>query len=551
MPKVPFWIFILLAALYFSAVRLDVMDIDASQYAEISREMMQTDNWLHVYDRGMDYLDKPPFLFWASALSMKLFGVNNFGYRFPSILFALLGIYAAYRLARRLYDEPTGRVAALILGVSQGMFLWTNDVRTDTILMGSTAAALWLIADWQATRKLWQLLASCAFIAIGMMTKGPIALMVPVFCFASHWVLQRNWKAFVRPQYLLDIVVIAVLLVPMSTGLYQQFDLHPEKMVNGQTGVSGLRFFYWSQSFGRITGESPWNNNAPFSFLYESMLWAFLPWILLFTAALVINVVVLVRQRFKLQPGQEWISTGGFLLTYLSMASSNYQLPHYIFIAFPLAAVTVAALLKDFAEGKYAGVLRVSKPVHVGISVLLLVAALLTFVYVFKTQPWVYVVFGAGIIIYLVLAFRKALQWKWFWLPVAAMMVANAIMTHHFYYELFKFQAGSQIGHFIKQKNIKPQDIAYSEIGDPLNCLHFYAGDVLPFVNLNDSTTTTITPYLIANKDGLQALSSRGYTYDIVKQGDYYKVSELTPKFLNPDTRDSAVRQYYIVRVKE
>ena len=57
--KIPLWIFLIIGALYFCAVRVDIMDIDASQYAEISREMSISGDYLHVYDRGMDYLDKP------------------------------------------------------------------------------------------------------------------------------------------------------------------------------------------------------------------------------------------------------------------------------------------------------------------------------------------------------------------------------------------------------------------------------------------------------------------------------------------------------------
>src|SRR4051812_25576630 len=102
MPKIPFWIFIVLAVLYFSATRVDIMDIDAAQYAEMSREMLHSGDYLHIYDRGHDYLDKPPLLFWVSATSMKVFGVNNFGYRFPSILFALWALYAVYRLTKLL-----------------------------------------------------------------------------------------------------------------------------------------------------------------------------------------------------------------------------------------------------------------------------------------------------------------------------------------------------------------------------------------------------------------------------------------------------------------
>src|SRR4051812_32154725 len=105
MPKVPFWVFILLALLYFSAVRVDTMDVDASQYAEMSREMAKSGDYIHLYDRGNDYLDKPPFLFWVSATSIKIFGVNNFGYKLPSILFALWALFALYRLVRLLYDE--------------------------------------------------------------------------------------------------------------------------------------------------------------------------------------------------------------------------------------------------------------------------------------------------------------------------------------------------------------------------------------------------------------------------------------------------------------
>ena len=125
MPKIPIWVFVLLSVLYFSGVRVDVMDVDASQYAEMSREMMTSGSYLELYDRGKDYLDKPPLLFWLSALSMKVFGVGNFGFKLPSILLAIWALYATYRLGRLLYGEAAGRMAALVLGTSQGMFLMT------------------------------------------------------------------------------------------------------------------------------------------------------------------------------------------------------------------------------------------------------------------------------------------------------------------------------------------------------------------------------------------------------------------------------------------
>lgn len=257
MPKIPFWAFIILAAIHFTAVRVDVMDVDAAQYAEMSREMMVSGDYLHLYDRGKDYLDKPPFLFWASAASMKVFGANNFGYKLPSILFALWAMFALYRLAKLLYDEPTARMAAFILGCCQGMFLMTNDVRTDTILMSWVITAIWLIKEWEQSGRLKYLLLGAAAISFGMMTKGPVALLVPVFAFASDWLLKRKWRQFFRWEYLLALLVIAVLLIPMSVGLYQQFDLRPEKIIDGKTEHPACGFSFGRKVLGALPEKTP------------------------------------------------------------------------------------------------------------------------------------------------------------------------------------------------------------------------------------------------------------------------------------------------------
>ena len=167
MPKIPNWVFVLLAILHLSAFRVDMMDIDATQYAEMSREMAESGSYLQLYDRGIDYLDKPPMLFWVSSLSMKVFGYNNFGYKLPSVLFALLAIYAVYRLTRLLYNDNTACMAALILGACQGMYLMTNDVRTDTILMSCVITALWMIKEAEIQRKWYWVLGGTAAIAAG------------------------------------------------------------------------------------------------------------------------------------------------------------------------------------------------------------------------------------------------------------------------------------------------------------------------------------------------------------------------------------------------
>ena len=108
-----------------------LMDIDATQYASISREMMESGNYLQLYDLGRDYLDKPPMLFWLSSASMQVFGVHDWAYRLPSFLFSLLAIYSTYRLALLFYKKDVALLAALVLASCQAM----DGQRIDKILV--------------------------------------------------------------------------------------------------------------------------------------------------------------------------------------------------------------------------------------------------------------------------------------------------------------------------------------------------------------------------------------------------------------------------------
>lgn len=526
------------------------MDVDASQYAEISREMARSNDFLHIYDRGYDYLDKPPFLFWLCALSMKIFGATPFAYRLPSILFALLAVYATYRLTRLLYNESTARIAALVLATCQGFFLWTNDVRTDMVLTGCIATALWCIRECEDRRRWYYVLGGTAAIACGMMTKGPIALFVPMFAFGADWVLRRKWKLIFSPWHLLDVLLIGVFLIPMCIGLYQQFDMHPEKWIDGRQGTSGLKFFFWTQSFGRITGENTWSNEADPFFLLSNMGWAFLPWILLFVTSLVLNVWQLMRQKLRLQAGQEWLSTGGFVLTYLALCMSKYQLPHYILVAFPLAAIMVGKLIYDFiASDAYPKLRKAFAGIQTGITALLLVGALLIITFVFPAG-------FIGIALWIV----AAAVWTFtflrhkggglvLWISAVGIMLVNFFLTNFFYYPLLQYQCGTVMGKYIRAQHIPQDRLWIWRMDDPMDAIHFYSRMVVREWDRYPAPGKS-GDYLITMRRNLSSLDSAGRPYAIVKKGRLFKVSELTPEFLNPKTRDSATKPYCLIKLR-
>lgn len=545
--KISVWHFLAIGIVYFMALRVDIMDIDASQYAEISREMTQNGSYLKLYDHGKNYLDKPPFLFWVSSASIGIFGNNNIGYKLPSVLFAFLALWGTYRLTRLLYDEKTAKIAALILGCSQAFFLMTNDVRCDTILTAWVALSLWLLKEWDIQRKIKYLLLGSAAIGFGMMTKGPIALMVPLFAFGSDWVLKRKWDRLLDPRYILSLITIALVLLPMSIGLYLQYDGDPSAVDENGHHISGLRFFYWTQSFGRITGESKWNNGTGPEFLYQNMLWSFLPWILILTVAVVIRIAGIIRQRFRLQEGQEWLSTGGFLLTYLALGSSKYQLPHYIFVAFPLAAIMTASFFRDYVdENKYAKVARILFPVQYVVLFILIVAALMIAVYVFPGGLPPVVLWSVLFILLAWYFLRYKEKDKVVMVSFAAMIFINIFLTNYLYTPLLRYQMGSQIGQYLKSNNIPNDKFFVYKTDNFVNSIDYYAGYTCTYSA--DTLLAAKGDYVLVEQGGLDEIKNRKkIPFHLVHQGERFKVSELTGTFLNPSTRKEAVTPYFLL----
>ena len=543
-------LFGLLLLIYLIGMGIDIMDIDAAQYASMSREMLRNGSFLQVYDHGQNYLDKPPFLFWVSALSMKIFGANNFSYRFPSFLFALLALYSTFRFARLYYQKEIAVLSSIILASCQAFFLINHDVRTDTILMGWVILSIWQLAEWYQNKRLLHFIIGCVAIAGGMMTKGPIALFVPIFAFGTHYFLQRNFSYFFKWQYLLGILIIAFLLIPMSIGLYHQFDLHPEKLVNGKTDVSGLRFFFWTQSFGRITGESSWNNQAGIFFLLQNMMWAFLPWIIFFLIGLYVNIKQIIITKFSLTKKQEAITTGGFILTYLSLGMSKYQLPHYIFVVFPLAAIITAVFLYQLIyENKYPALLKGLLNFHLGLSVLLFSALFLLITFPFKTIPAyasIAVLFFLAGLLMLFIKKRKSPALIVL-ICLYTIMTINFFLNAYFYPALLAYQAGSSVGKWMKTNNINTEKTYFYQY-DLMRSLDFYAnGIVLRKDSLNDIKQND---YILTEETKLKDFDKSFKHFDILFKGIDYPVTRLKMNFILPQKREKELTRFVLIKMK-
>lgn len=541
-------LFLPVVIVYLAGMFIDVMEIDAAQYATMSVEMTQTGNYLEIYSRGENYIDKPPLIFWTSALSFRLFGVSNFAYKLPSLLFTILGLFSTYRLGRMFYGRWTAYFATLILASCHAWFQFNQDVRTDAILAGCTIFAVWQLAEYAASKKVLSLILAGIGIGGAMLAKGPIGAMVPVLALGTDLILKRDWRTLFRWQWLLLIPIVLLVLSPMLYGLYTQYDASGGRQTYNGFITSGLRFYFWTQSFGRLTGESTWSNDTgPFYFIH-TFLWAFLPWSLLFMIALGKRLKKIIFNGFHIKRSQEALTIGGTIFPFIAFSMSHYKLPHYIFVLFPLVAIITGHFIRKLVK-KYGRDFRTVKIIQGVISLLLLTLGGLLLTIFPIEGPFIIVVvlLGAAMTIYYLVyrgtRFKQVLFPSFF-----AIITVNFIFNAHLYPHILRYESGNVAAQLAKQSDFRLTGLR----SDPYGLDFYNRKGISNYSTVSDLKKEECgkTVWVYTDVEGMRDL--RNDSIPILKDTvlQHFHVSTFSAKFLSPETRNSATEEYHMVLVK-
>ena len=520
---------------------IDVMDVDAAQYASISMEMSMNGSYLEVYHRNMDYLDKPPLSFWMSSVSFLIFGVNNFAYKLPALLLTLLGLYSTFKFTRLFYCRKTALFATLILASTQGMFLMTNDVRTDTSLLAFVIFSVWQLILF-VQRSTWiNLILGFVGVGLAMLAKGPIGIVVVAAALGTHLIIKKEWKHIFKWQWIVGLIIVVLLLAPMTYGLYTQFDLHPEKFVYDLQGPSGLEFFYWTQSFGRITGDSAWQDDSGFFFFFHSILWDFQPWILYLILSLAGGLIAFIKNKKLNSP--EYISLGGFLVIFIALSLSRFKLPHYIFVTFPFAAIFAARFLLGLTDKQH-WLLYVQGFFNSLFWIVIVVALTLLF-------P------ATNIFLPIVLVALFALSWyffikqnsltnRLFFSAITTIIGFNLVLASHFYPQLVgDYQAGGNVGRMIKEKGAELDKFVYLHVHE--HSIDFYQEGISEGINIWDIEGLESGVWIYTNEETYEKIQRDNLPCKLVKEFNDFPVTQLKIPFLYKETREENVNKVYLL----
>ncbi len=220
-------------ALYFFRLgSYPLSNPDEGRYAEIPREMLATGDWITPRLTGVNYFEKPPLVYWATAVMEKTFGYNEWSVRAVPVLFALWGVLLTYAAGRPLHGREAGLLAAIVLGTSLLWFAIGHIPLLDMAVSVLMAQALFAFLlgvrepEGATRRRFFYLL--YASMALATLAKGLIGFLV-TGAVMFVWLLVFNQWRRLRPLYL---PTGAVLFLAIAAPWHVLAALHNETWVH-------------------------------------------------------------------------------------------------------------------------------------------------------------------------------------------------------------------------------------------------------------------------------------------------------------------------------
>lgn len=196
--------------------RVHLFDWDEINFAESAREMLVTGNYRLVQINFEPFSEKPPLFFWLQALSMKIWGINEFAARFPNALFGMFTLLTFYWIGSKHRNPRFGFLWALAY---LGTFLphvYFKSAIIDPVFNYFIFLGVYFMYSHltHAKRLVWPLVLSAVCIGLGTLTKGPVALLVFLLCYLVYFIFDRfrsfpGWKAIL--VYIFFYVLVCLI----------------------------------------------------------------------------------------------------------------------------------------------------------------------------------------------------------------------------------------------------------------------------------------------------------------------------------------------------
>jgi 4-amino-4-deoxy-L-arabinose transferase-like glycosyltransferase len=356
-PQRPTWV--LAAALTLATLALlcwrlgaaSLNDWDEAIYAQVAKEIVTSGDWLTLHWGYKPWFHKPPLFMWATAGLFRLFGINEFWARFPSVLAGAGLIGCTYLIALKLQGRAVGLLAVAVLLTNYTFVHFSRFGTTDIALTFFSYLAIYAYL-WVAQGRRWAWCALWAAIALAAMTKGVAGLGVAIALFLTLLITGRLLAALRCPAFWAGVGLASLIVIPWHAAMIA---------LHGQAFIDQYLLYHVVE---RSTGGGLEGNEGGIFYYFGALRQGFFPWVYLLPLVLMQQVrdfwqstarverpLAALWQRLQRRSDRAILPVfvavifGGF-----SLAST--KLSWYIIPIYPALAIWVGALLAQALPGK-------------------------------------------------------------------------------------------------------------------------------------------------------------------------------------------------------
>lgn len=247
--------------------------------------MLYNHNYITTFLNGEYRFDKPILIYWLQLISVKIFGINEFAFRLPSALAATLWALGIYYFAKRLYNEKLGLIASFLMVTTLQIGLIAKAAIADSLLNMFIAFSMFSVYLYLKEKKEKYLLLAFAFIGFGTLTKGPVAIMIPLVVTFIYMLIKKEIKEFFKMVFnIKGIVIFLIIALPWYIAEYIQ------------TGDKFIKGFILKNNLHRFSSAMEHHKGNYFYYI-PVVLIGLLPWSSLFVKYL-IKLKNLIKDEF-------------------------------------------------------------------------------------------------------------------------------------------------------------------------------------------------------------------------------------------------------------
>lgn len=522
---------------------LNPLVVNAAKYAQVGREILHNHDWVNMTIGHEPYEQKPPLLFWIGATAFSLFGVSGAIYKATVLLIALIGAFATFKLGELLYDRLTGKLAAFFWVTSLGFVHFHSDIHTDTLLAVPVMLAIWQFAAYFKYKKEYNFYLGAVFVGLAMLTKGPVGMVIPGAAVGTHLLLTRNFKGIFNYRWLLAIPIVFIVILPALIGLFQHF------------GIEGLKFYFWTNNVGRVTGSYKGSNSDPFFYIHTS-LYMLAPWMIFAFVGLVLQLREKIVNRKSPAENNEYYTLGG-LLFYLVIASiAKQKNPHYEMAVLPLFLLIGARwAVLIYEETNFRKLKKVVSWIHLFIGVILVAAVYPFLLYFFLDgQMWVW-----AVVVILTGFFLYSISWKnSLHRQLTSLFLAISIfmftLNAHILPNLAKYHSPLEACKLFNEQAKDGAELHIFTEKARYWGIFFYSKNYGRYLITEDDLRAANLPagdWLYTTAEGIASLDRMKVSYEMIEEMDHRSLSRISMKFINPKTRASKTEKLYLVRLTD